>query len=67
MEEIKFEGLVNLTTEENEALKEYIDKKIDVALEEIRNEIRDLRYSKASKSESINPDKLLGLIKGYRR
>ncbi len=67
METFKFERLINLTTEENEALKDYIDKKIDSALEEIRNEIRELGYLKASKSESINPDKLLELIKGYRR
>ena len=51
--EIKFEGLVNLTSEENELLKEYIDQKIDAALAEIRQEIDDLKSAKVTRDEAV--------------
>ena len=53
MNDVKFEGLVNLSTEENEVLKEYIDRKINAALEEIRNEIKALKTASVKKEEAV--------------
>ena len=46
MNDIKFEGLVNLTTEENNVLKEYIDKKIEDEISKLWQEIKEEYFSK---------------------
>jgi archaellum component FlaC len=69
MEVVKFEGLVNLTSEENEVLKEYIDQKIDAALQEIWKEIRELKSSKVSTDNAVTKNDigdLLNRIKGSK-
>lgn len=60
--EIEFEGLVNLTTEENEVLKEYIDNKIDAALQEIRKEINDLKSSKINRENVVTKNDIGDLL-----
>lgn len=55
-------GVSNMDKE----IQEYIDMKIDAALEEIRKEIGELKSSKANKKESINAKELMSLIKNGR-
>ncbi|MGB4660177.1 MAG: hypothetical protein WBI07_13430 [Mobilitalea sp.] len=62
-----FKGLVNLTTEENAVIQDYIDKKIEAALEDIRSEIKDLKASKITKNDAVTKNdigNLLNRVKG---
>lgn len=54
MSDVKFEGLVNLTTEENEILKDYIDRKIKAEIDKLRLEISRDNYSKDDISKAFS-------------